>query len=184
MFQGVVNYPQEAFMEFLRLIEERHSMRSYTPALVEEQKLQTILAAANRAPSAGNKQGYEIYVVRSREQRQALVKAAGDQEFLAEAPLVLIFCANPTRLVEWYQKRGTTLYAIQDATIACTFAMLAASDLGLCTVWVGAFDEQSVRKVANIPSELRPVAMLPIGVAGDTPRITPRRELNDLTHEA
>lgn len=171
-------------MEFFRLIEERHSMRSYSPAPVEAQKLQSILAAANRAPSAGNKQGYEIYVVRKLEQRQSLVKAAGDQEFLAEAPLVLIFCTNPARLEEWYQERGIQLYAIQDATIACAFAMLAASDLGLSTVWVGAFDERSVRKVANIPSELRPVALLPIGYAANAPRITPRRELGDLVHEA
>lgn len=171
-------------MEFIHLIEERHSTRGYAPTPVEEQKLQYILAAANRAPSAGNKQGYEIYVVRNLEQRQSLVKAAGGQEFLAEAPLVLVFCANPARLVEWYGKRGTQLYAIQDATIACTFALLAASDIGLSTVWVGAFDEQAVRQVANIPSELRPVAMLPIGYAGAAPRIQPRRKLGDLVHEA
>jgi len=170
-------------MEFLHLIEERHSVRSYAPTRVEEQKLQSILAAANRAPSAGNKQGYEIYVVRARKTRQALVEAAGDQEFLAEAPVVLIFCSNPARLVEWYHERGTQLYAIQDATIACTFAMLAASDLGLSTVWVGAFDEQSVRRVASIPPDLRPVAMLPIGYAANAPRIMPRRELSDLVHE-
>jgi len=171
-------------MEFFRLIEERHSVRNYAPKRLEEQKLQSILRAANRAPSAGNRQGYEIYIVRDRKQRQALVNAAGDQEFLAEAPLVLIFCSNPSRLVEWYQERGTQLYAIQDATIACTFALLAASDLGLSTVWVGAFDEQSVREAAGIPPDLRPVAMLPIGYQGSAPRITPRRDLNDLVHEA
>lgn len=180
----MVNYPREVPMEFFQLIEGRHSTRGYVSTPVEEPKLQQILTAANRAPSAGNKQGYEIYVVRSLEQRQALVKAAGDQEFLAEAPLVLIFCTHPARLVEWYQERGTSLYAIQDATIACTFAMLAASDLGLSTVWVGAFDEQSVRQAANIPPERRPVAMLPIGYAGAAPRLTPRRDLGDLVHDA
>jgi len=170
-------------MEFFHLIEERHSVRSFVSTRVEAEKMQSILAAANRAPSAGNKQGYEIYIVRDREKRLALVKAAGDQEFLAEAPLVLIFCSNPARLVEWYQERGTQLYAIQDATISCTFAMLAAADLGLSTVWVGAFDEQSVREVAGIPEGLRPVAMLPIGYAGSAPRLTSRRELSDLVHE-
>jgi nitroreductase len=72
---------------------------------------------------------------------------------------------------------------VQDATIACTFAMLAAKALGLATVWVGAFDEDAVRIALGIPKELRPVAMLPVGYAAKKPRITPRRELGDLVHE-
>jgi nitroreductase len=129
-------------------------------------------------------QGYEIYIVRTIEQRKALVKAAWDQEFLAEAPVVLIFCANPERVVEKYQQRGSDLYCVQDATIACVFSMLAAKALGLDTVWVGAFVEESVRKAIQIPDNLRPVSILPIGYAGKEPRIRPRRELNDLVHEA
>ncbi|MBU4225016.1 MAG: nitroreductase family protein, partial [Chloroflexi bacterium] len=73
--------------------------------------------------------------------------------------------------------------SVQDATIACTYAMLAATALGLSTVWVGAFEEDAVREALGIPQELLPVAMLPIGYAGKKPRITPRRELNDLLHE-
>ena len=171
-------------MDFFKLVDERHSMRKYADTLVDEEKLQKILETANKAPSAGNMQGYEIYLVRSLEQRQALVKAAGDQEFLAEAPVVLVFCTNPSRLVERYQERGSSLYCIQDATIACAFSMLAAKALGLDSVWVGAFDEEAVRKIAHIPDNLRPIAMLPVGYAGKEPGVRPRRELNDLIHEA
>ena len=171
-------------MDFFKLVEGRHSCRNYQTTPVEEQDLQRILAAANRAPSAGNLQGYEIFVVRSQVQRGRLVKAAGDQEFLAEAPVVLIFCTNPGRSSERYSRRGVELYALQDATIACTFAMLAITGLDLDTVWVGAFDETAVRQAAGIPAELSPVAMLPIGKASAPPRLTERRKLTELVHEA
>lgn len=170
-------------MDFFKTVEERHSMRKYVNTPVEEEKLHKILETANQAPSAGNLQGYEIYIVRKLEQRQALVKAAWDQEFLAEAPVVLVFCANPGRVVERYKERGSGLYCIQDATIACTFAMLAAKALGLDTVWVGAFDELAVSKIIHVSGNLRPVAMLPVGYAGKEVAMRPRRELKDLVHE-
>jgi nitroreductase len=170
-------------MEFFEVIKNRRSMRKYANTPVEEGKLQEILEAINRAPSAGNLQAYEVYIVRKSEQRQALSKAALDQEFLAEAPLVLIFCANPMRSVERYAERGMELYCIQDATIACTFAMLAAKALGLDTVWIGAFNEQAVSEILLLPEILRPIAMLPIGYAGKTPNPRPRRSLKDLIHE-
>jgi nitroreductase len=171
-------------MDFFKIVEERHSMRKYVETPVEDEKLQKILETANKAPSAGNLQGYEIYVVRKLEQRQALVNAAWDQGFLAEAPVVLIFCTNPARSADKYKQRGIELYCIQDATIACTFAILAAKAQGLDTVWVGAFDEAAVSEIVHIPSDLRPVAMLPIGYAGKVPSVRPRRELRDLVHEA
>jgi nitroreductase len=170
-------------MDFFQVIDKRHSMRKYTDAQVEEEKLQQILSTTNKAPSAGDLQGYEIYVVRKAEQRQALVQAAGGQQFIAEAPVTLVFCANPARSAVWYEKRGVKLYSVQDATIACTFAMLTACALGLACVWVGAFDEDSVRIALGIPPDLVPVAMLPVGYAAKEPRITPRRELSDIIHE-
>ncbi len=170
-------------MDFFEVVNARQSMRSFSDTPVEAEKLHKILKTANAAPSAGNLQGYEIYLVTKAEQRVALVKAALGQEFIVEAPLVLVFCANPARSAVWYKERGIRLYSVQDATIACTYAMLAAAALGLATVWVGAFEEEPVRQVVGIPPELVPVAMLPIGYAGKKPKKTPRRELGDLVHE-
>ena len=142
-------------MEFFEVIQNRRSMRKYAETAIEEEKVQQILEAINRAPSAGNLQAFEVYVVRKLALRQALVKAALDQGFLAEAPLTLVFCTNPARAMERYGSRGTSLYCIQDATIACTFAMLAAQALGLDSVWVGAFDEQAVTDVLQLPESLQ-----------------------------
>jgi nitroreductase len=168
---------------FFEVVDERHSMRAYQDKPIEAEKLTQILETINRAPSAGNLQGFELFVVHQKEHRQALVGAALGQGFLAEAPVVLIFCANPARSAIWYKQRGKKLYCVQDATIACTYAMLAATALGLSSVWVGAFDEAGVRAAAGIPEDLVPVAMLPIGYAGKQPRLTPRRELKDIVHE-
>ncbi|HLA06098.1 MAG TPA: nitroreductase family protein [Anaerolineales bacterium] len=169
-------------MDFFEVINQRHSIRAYKNKPVEPEKLQQILQAVNRAPSAGNLQAYEVYLVCDDKHKTSLVAAAYDQEFLAQAPLVLVFCAHANRSASKYQERGTELYCVQDATIACTFAMLAATALGLSTAWVGAFDENEVRYIINAPWAHRPVAMLPIGYAAESPRISSRRTLNDLIH--
>ena len=169
-------------MDFFEVINQRHSIRAYKNKPVEPEKLQQILQAVNRAPSAGNLQAYEVYLVCDDKHKTSLVAAAYDQEFLAQAPLVLVFCAHANRSASKYQERGTELYCVQDATIACTFAMLAATALGLSTAWVGAFDENELRYIINAPWAHRPVAMLPIGYAAESPRISSRRTLNDLIH--
>jgi nitroreductase len=169
-------------MEFFDVIHSRHSIRAFTPQAIEQEKIHTILDAANRAPSAGNKQGYEIYAATNHDVLCALRLAAFDQEFISQAPLAFVFCANPVRSAEKYGDRGESLYSVQDATIACAYAQLAATALGLASTWVGAFNEHSVRDAIRIGSDLLPVAILPIGYAGKEPRIRPRRSLNDLVH--
>ena len=171
-------------MDFFDAIKTRHSIRAYAETALEDEKLEQILKAANQAPSAGNLQAYEIYLVKRGDLRAELARAAYDQEFLAQAPIVLVFCAHAARSVGRYGKRGVELYCLQDATIACTFAMLAATALGLSTVWVGAFDDEKVRRTINAPQAHRPVAILPIGYPAEATRYRPRRSLSDLIHYA
>jgi nitroreductase len=170
-------------MDFFKVIERRQSVRGYSDLAVEPEKLQQILQAANRAPSAGNLQAYEIVVVRDADRRRALMKASGDQWFVGQAPIALVFCAHPARSAPRYRERGERLYAVQDATIACTYAMLAATALGLATVWVGAFGEPGVRAALNLPKEWLPIAILPVGYPSEPPRPSTRRSLKDLVHE-
>jgi nitroreductase len=170
-------------MDYFRLIRERRSIRAFAPKPVEEHLLRQVLEAANAAPSAGNLQAYEIFVVRKPEDRKKLAEAALWQDFIAAAPVVLVFCANPARNEARYRQRGQRLYSIQDATIACTFAMLAVTALGLASVWVGAFRDDDVRQVIGAPSHMQPVAILPIGLGAESPGPTPRRRLRDLVHE-
>ncbi len=169
-------------MEFFDALKARHSVRAYADTPVEAEKLVQILDMVNLAPSAGNLQAFEVYIVTRADQRSELVAAASGQDFLKQAPVVLVFCAHAARSEKKYGKRGIELYCLQDATIACTYAMLAATALGLSTVWVGAFNESEVGCIIDAPQAHRPVAMLPIGYAAEEPRIRGRRSLSDLVH--
>lgn len=169
-------------MELFDVFAARHSIRAFTDQPVPDEALGKIYEAVNRAPSAGNLQAFEVYQVTQPSHKEALMHASYDQEFLAQAPLVLVFCAAPARSAVRYTERGETLYCIQDATIACTFAMLAATALGLGTVWVGAFDEETVHGIIGAAPGHRPIAMLPIGYPNAEPRIRPRRALEDIVH--
>lgn len=170
-------------MEFFEVVKQRHCIRAFDSKALEPEKLQEILKAASAAPSAGNLQAYEIYLVSKASLLAALARAAGNQECVASAPLALVFCAHPARSAPRYGDRGKRLYSLQDATIACTFSMLAATALGLGSVWVGAFDDDAVGRVIKAPDGLIPVAILPIGYAAEKPELTPRRRLDTLVHE-
>ncbi|MDL1909892.1 nitroreductase [Chloroflexi bacterium CFX6] len=170
-------------MDYFDVMDRRRSIRAFKDQPVEAEKSWKILEALNQAPSAGNLQAYEVYLVCDARHKLALVEASGGQEFLAQAPLVLVFCVHPDRSTKKYGKRGAELYCIQDAAIACAFAMLAATALGLSTVWVGAFDEEAVRQIIDAPQAHRPVAMLPIGYAAEVPESGSRRSLTDLVHQ-
>ncbi|MEM5831550.1 MAG: nitroreductase family protein [Candidatus Aenigmatarchaeota archaeon] len=169
-------------MDFEAVVKNRHSIRAFLQKEIEEEKLKKILELANLAPSAGNLQAYEIFVVKDKVKKEKLAFAAYSQDFIKEAPIVLVFCANPSRSEIKYGERGRDLYCIQDATIACTFAMLAATSLGLGCCWVGAFDEEMVKSILKVKN-LKPIAILPIGYPAEKPYITKRRDLNDIVHK-
>jgi len=169
-------------MDFFKTIENRHSIRAFTPELIEDEKLEKILEAINLAPSAGNLQAYEVVLVKDAVQKKKLVEACMGQSFIAAAPVVLVFCANPERASR-YGERGKDLYSIQDATIACTHAHLAAASLGLGSCWIGAFDPKKVSEIIGAPFGLEVVAVLPIGYPAKEPNPTGRRKLGDLVKE-
>ena len=169
-------------MEFREVIGRRRSIRAYSEESVDPAALDHVLHAVSRAPSAGNLQAYRIFVIGSPRKRRALAVAAGDQAFLAQAPIALVFFADPERSATKYGRRGATLYAVQDATIAASFAVLAATNEGLSTVWVGAFDESAVRALCG-GTKLRPIAIIAVGHGAEDPRETARRDLDEIVQE-
>lgn len=170
-------------VEFFETLRIRRSVRAFQSRPVEEEKIQRILAASNSAPSAGNLQGYEIVVVRDDARKQALVTACYNHTFIAQASVVLVFCAHARRSAEKYGESGGEFFSLQDATIACAYAELAVSALGLGTVWIGAINVPAVLEVLGVSPDWKPVALLPVGYRGETPPPTTRRDLTDLAHE-
>jgi nitroreductase len=166
-------------MNVLAAIQMRRSIRAFQQRAIEPGKLRTILGALCQAPSAGNLQAFRVHLVRDEAARRALAGAALGQEFLASAPVVLVFAALPARSAK-YGRRGAELYCIQDATIAVAYAQLAATELDLATCWIGAFDEAAVSRALELPAGERPVAILPLGYGAESPRPTARRPLEEI----
>jgi nitroreductase len=159
-------------MEFSELIRERRSSRRFKPAPPTQAQLDAIRDAANLAPSAGNLQGYYFYLVTSKETKEKLAKAAFNQGFIAEAPAAFVFFADAATSSRKYGERGN-LFCIIDASIAAAYAQLAAADMGLGAVWVGAFNDVEVKEVFG--EEGRPVCILPVGNPEDNPGKHPRQ---------
>ncbi len=169
-------------MEFFEVLEKRHSVRAYQRKPIEEEKLKLILSAAGMAPSAGNLQAFEVILVFDEKKKELLSKFALNQWFIAEAPVVLVFFANPERNVWRYGKRGADLYCLQDATIACAYAQLAATALGIGSCWVGAFDDKELKQYLNVPGAWKPVAILTLGYPAEEAVSPPKRSIDDFAH--
>jgi nitroreductase len=168
-------------MDIWTAIEHRCSIRHFAATQVSTETVQKILEAAIRAPSGGNRQPWHFVIVRRPEVKEALVQAASGQGFLAEAPVVIVVCAEAERSAATYGGRGRGLYCLQDTAAATEHILLAATGMGLGSCWVGAFDESLATQALGLPARLRPVAMIPIGEAAEPLKRRPRRSLSEVT---
>ena len=165
-------------MEFFDVIESRHSIRRFDPAVeVPPETVERLLTAAILAPNAGNRQPWHFYVVRDPELREGLVAAARGQGFISQAPVAIVVCADAEQSAGRYGQRGRELYCLQDTAAAIENILLAAVSLGLGGCWVGAFDEAEAARVLDLPRHHRPVAILPIGKPAEAPSRRPRQPL-------
>lgn len=170
-------------MDFYDVIKRRHSIRLFEDKDVEKEKLVKILSAVSLAPSAGNLQAYQVYVVKTKKVKEELALACLGQESVENAPLVLVFCADQQQSAEKYGERGAQFYALQDATIAAAYSQLSAAAEGLGSVWIGAFDPLEVSRVLDADAYIVPVAVIPLGYPAELPQGRDRRSLDELVIE-
>jgi len=149
--------------EKIALLLERYSCRDFRRQAVPRGDLELLLEAARWAPSAGNVQPWFFYVVTNARLKQQLARAAHGQMFVADAAAVFVVCANAEESATWYGARGGQLYVLQDTAAACENILLAATALGYGSCWVGSFDEALAHKLLELPANLRPVALVPVG---------------------
>jgi nitroreductase len=170
-------------MDFWQVLQDRHSVRELDPTVeIPPETVQRLLDAAIQAPSAGNRQPWHFYVVRDAAVRQGLAAAAHGQDFVSQAPVVIVVCADAEQSAGRYGRRGSELYCLQDTAAATEHLLLAAVALGLGSCWVGAFDEDQASSVLNLPGHHRPIAILPIGKpARQQGRRTARQPLRSVT---
>lgn len=165
-------------MKFIELAEKRVSIRSYTTRPVSKKMLNEVLEAGRLAPTACNYQPFQFVVVQQKDNLEALAEAY-PADWFAEAPVVIAICTIPKRA--WHRKRhDDRCYADVDAAIAADHMTLAATELGLGTCWVGAFDPKKVRKVLQVPRSAEPLILLTLGHPNENGRPKQRKPLDDL----
>ncbi|MHA1963993.1 MAG: nitroreductase family protein [Candidatus Thorarchaeota archaeon] len=165
----------------LEKITSRQSIRKFTSESIPESIIEDIVRIGISAPSGGNRQPWRIIIVTTKDLRNQLADDAYNQKFIAVAPVIYVVCAVPEESAERYKKRGRTLYVLQD-TAALTLNMLYGAHLhGYGACWIGAFDEVAVSKTLNIPTDMRPVAMIPVGrIDGEHPPMRQRKKTSEV----
>lgn len=163
-------------MEFSELIRNRYSVRAYKPDPVEDEKLQYVLEAARLAPTAANRQPFQLIVVHTAGREEELGRIYGAPWFV-QAPLVVCICGVPGQ--GWVRADGKN-YTDVDVAIVMDHLILAATDVGLGTCWIGAFDPRAARQVLGLPDDVEPIAFTPLGYPADQPKPKKRKELSAL----
>jgi nitroreductase len=157
-------------MTVMDIIRSRTSVRKWKDQPVEKKQLELLMEAAQKAPSAVNWQPYRFVLVDDPGKLTLVSKAAG-QPRIAKAPLLVVGVADPKRSPKWH---------LIDTVIALTQTMLAAYEAGLGGVWVGAFDEDSVKKALDIPKDSVVAGILALGVPDQKPPVKPRKSIEEL----
>ncbi len=150
-------------MELNEIFEKRFSARKYSERIIERELLEQILDAGRIAPTAVNRQPQRFFVVESDEAKEKLDKVT---PMRYGAPTVIICCADMDNL--WYNKREEGYNsADMDVSIATTYMMLRATELGLGNVWVRAFNSSVVKEEFGFPENIKPICMLVLGYMAD-----------------
>lgn len=163
-------------MELMDAIKTRQSIRQYTSQPVEREKLLRIIEAGRLAPSAKNEQEWRFIIVEDTEIRKKLGKAACNQKFVGEAPVVIIACAESDGRVMYGGQRA---YPI-DVAIAIDHITLKAVEEGLGTCWIGAFDADAVREIISMPKHFYIVELVTLGYPAKIPKPRPRKHINEV----
>lgn len=163
-------------MTLTEVIQKRYSVRAYKPDPVPNDVLQQVLEAARLAPTAVNKQPFQFIVIHTQGKKEEL-KRIYRGDFFSEAPIVICACAIPAQAWSRMDKKN---YAIVDTVIAMDHLILKATELGLGTCWVAAFNPAAVRDVLGLPEDVEPVVFTPLGYPADTPKAKIRKPLSDL----
>ncbi len=163
-------------MEFQQLIRFRRSIRGYKPEPVPEEVLHRILEAAIVAPTAANRQPFQLVVVTDAATRLRF-REAYERDWFYSAPVILVGCGEVNKA--WQRADGFNSVEV-DVSIVMDHVILAAADEGLGTCWICNFDESKVREILGIPPDIRVIAMTPLGYPAADPRPFVRKPLSEL----
>lgn len=189
----------------LTLIHNRRSIRNYADTPITREEKDAILAAAMRAPTAGNMMLYSIIEVEDQALKEKLAVSCDHQPFIAKAPFVLVFVADYQRWMDFYQwseapqactekdlqprlpQEGDLMLACCDALIAAQTAVIAAESLGIGSCYIGDILENSEvhQELLNLPQYTFPITLVCFGrpaVVREEPRPMHRFDRKFIVH--
>lgn len=170
-------------MDVLEALLRRRSTRKFKDKKLTKEEVGELLKAARWAPSAGNRQPWEIVVVRDQEIKDELSDIALEQDWMKKAGVIFVVLLNEDLAEGSYGERGIELYGIQATGALIENMLLRATEMGLGACWVGSFDEDRVEDVMKTHNEdVRPVAMITVGESKEMPGPPPRREIQNFSH--
>jgi nitroreductase len=164
-------------MDFTQLITSRYSVRAYKPDPVEPEKLQQILEAARLAPTAANRQPFQLIVIHT-EGRENELQAIYHRDWFVQAPILI--CAVGVPRNSWVRSDDNRRYLDVDLAIVMDHLILAAADQGLGTCWIGAFNARAARAALSLPDDVEPLIFTPLGYPADLPGPKERKPLEEL----
>jgi len=165
-------------MEFQEVINKRYSVRAYKPDEIPLEILHKILEAARVAPTACNNQSFKVFVIKTAVYKEELKKIYS-QSWFVQAPYVIGICGIPGE--NWVRRDGKN-YVDVDTAIVMDHIILQATDLGLGTCWIGAFNPEAARKFLKLSTEMEPIAFTPLGYPADKPGVKRRKSIEDLVY--
>ncbi|MBW2977242.1 nitroreductase family protein [Candidatus Woesearchaeota archaeon] len=169
-------------MDTFECIKTRRATRKYLDVPVAWDLVSNILEAGRYAPSAGNLQNWKFIVILEKPKREAIAEACLKQMWMAEAPVIIVICAEPKKAERYYGIRGERLYTIQNCAAVAANMLLEAHNQGLGGCWVGAFDEEMVKRALAMPEEARPQIILTFGYPDEKVPVPTRFPLEPMTY--
>jgi len=168
-------------MELDKCIKGRRSVRDYLEKDVENEKLVKIIDSARYAPSSGNLQNWRFIIVKDNKKRNDIAIACLKQHWMAEAPVHIVVCNKIEDVKRFYGSMGELVYSIHNCAAAIENLLLTAYSLGLGTCWIGAFDEDAIKKILRIPNDIKIEAVITVGYPKEKEEPAERYSLDNLT---
>ncbi|MEK6841432.1 MAG: nitroreductase family protein [Nanoarchaeota archaeon] len=168
-------------MDLLETLEKRYSCRNYLDKDVKDKDIAKIINYASLAPSAGNLQPWQIIVIKNKAKRHSLAIASLNQTWMKQAPVHLVICGNEEYVKRFYKVKGD-LYCIQDCATFIENILLLATSLGLASCWVGAFEDNMIKRELEIPKNIKIYAIVTLGYSNEkNPNAKKRYDIQTFT---
>jgi nitroreductase len=170
-------------MDVKEAISKRRSIRKYQRKEVPPESVREVIDAARLAPSGSNAQPCRYCLVKDNETKERLkANRIFEQDFVYEAPVIIVCCSDPQSyrqgIKEWDELNESR--ALRDVSIASSFLVLRATELGLATCYVGWIKKDKIKDVLDLPRNYIVPFVITIGYANEKPKPMPRKSIDEV----